>query len=75
MDCKHPEFEANVTVNRLEDSNQFIAEIYINCSTCQKPFQFLGLPIGLHLNGAAMSADGKEARLAISPITNDSKEY
>jgi hypothetical protein len=31
------------------------------------PFRFIGLPAGLDLNGAAVSADACEARLAIAP--------
>lgn len=37
------------------------------CVDCGVPFSFEGLPLGLNVEGAAMSPDGCEARLAISP--------
>jgi hypothetical protein len=66
-DCIHPDFHATVTVNRIEDSGQFLAELKIHCLQCGLPFQFLGLPLGLDMRGAMMSIDGREARLAIAP--------
>jgi hypothetical protein len=65
--CPHPDFAANVTVNRLEDSGRFCADVRIECVACGVPFRFIGLPLGLDLNGAAVSADGCEARLAVAP--------
>lgn len=67
--CEHPDFIANVTVNRLEDTGGFHADVRIQCAVCNLPFQFLGLPGGLLLDGAAVSVDGTEARLAIAPQT------
>ena len=66
-DCDHPGFHADVKVNRFEDSGGFLCEVKVRCTACNLPFQFLGLPMGLHLAGATMSADGREARLAIAP--------
>lgn len=68
MTCKHMNFSAYVAVARLEDSGQFAAEIKIKCLDCDLPFQFLGLPPGVNLNGATVSIDGLEARIAISPM-------
>lgn len=65
MNCKHELFKANVDVNRLSDSGRFQADIRINCEQCGEAFRFLGLPAGLDLNGASVSVDGTEARLAI----------
>lgn len=65
--CDHPDFEAKVTVNRLEDTGRFNADVSIRCVACQTPFRFIGLPYGLDLNGAAVSVDGTEARLTIAP--------
>jgi hypothetical protein len=65
MNCKHEQFEAKVKVNRLEDSGRFNADITIRCVQCNIPFRFLGLPCGVDLDGAAVSADGTEARMAI----------
>jgi len=52
-------------VNRLTDSGRFAADVRIKCAQCGEPFRFLGLPCGVDLDGAAVSADGTEARLAI----------
>lgn len=65
MPCPHEQFAANVDVHRLLDSGRFQADIRIECAQCHTPFRFLGLPCGVDLNGAAVSADGTEARLAI----------
>lgn len=65
--CVHMNFQANVSVARLEDIGQFNAEVKIKCAECGMPFRFLGLPIGLNLQGACIAPDGLEARLAILP--------
>lgn len=65
--CEHPDFAASVTVNRLADSGRFAADVTIRCTACGVPFRFIGLPCGVDLNGAAVSVDGTEARLAIAP--------
>ena len=67
MVCKHEEFDATVGVARLEDSGGFVAEIRVKCRQCDKPFQFLGLQPGLDTQGATVSIDGLEARIAIAP--------
>ncbi len=67
-DCTHDEaHNATITVNFLKDTGQFFAEIRIECQ-CGQPFQFLGLPLGVDLNGAAISPDGLELRVAIAPL-------
>lgn len=63
--CEHKEFAAQVAVNRIEDTGRFSADIRIQCVECGEPFRFLGLPCGVDPNGAAVSVDGTEARLAI----------
>lgn len=57
MTCKHPDFEAQVNVNRLEDVGRFSADVTIRCALCGVPFRFIGLPGGLDLNGASVSVD------------------
>lgn len=72
--CEHENFVGNIVVNRLTDTGRFQADIAIHCKDCGTPFRFLGLPVGLDLNGAAVSPDGTEARLAILPqgaVVND----
>lgn len=65
--CKHETFDATVNVVRLEDVGRFQAEVMIACQQCHVLFRFIGLPYGLDLNGAAVSPDGTQARLAIAP--------
>lgn len=65
--CPHENFHATVEVNRLSDSGRFSADVRINCSECDLPFVFLGLEPGLDLDGARVSMDGLQARLAIAP--------
>ncbi len=67
-ECKHPDFEVQVSVNKLMDTGRFQAEININCAVCKAPFTFLGLRKGVvNLNGAVVSPDGIQARMAIFP--------
>lgn len=65
--CEHKNFRADVDVNRLEDTGQFMADIRIRCFECDLPFEFLGLECGLDLHGARVSIDGQEAHIAIAP--------
>lgn len=66
-ECDHRQFDATVTVNRLEDTGRFNADIRIKCVVCGTPFRFIGLPAGVDQNGAAVSIDGTEGRFAIAP--------
>jgi hypothetical protein len=67
--CKHTKaHKAIVRIDYLEDSGRFMADVKIECADCGRPFQFLGLPLGLDLNGAAMDVEGQTARLAIAPV-------
>lgn len=65
--CQHMNFDADVTVNRIEDTGRFNADVKIVCADCKVPFRFIGLPTGLDMNGAAVSVDGCEGRFAIAP--------
>lgn len=67
MSCEHRQFDARVSVDRLVDIGRFTADIRINCRECGIAMRFIGLPAGLDLNGAAVSVDATEARLAIAP--------
>ena len=66
MGCKH-NIITDVQFNFLEDTGKYCADIRISCVDCGEKFRFLGLPVGLDADGAAVSADGLEARLAITP--------
>ena len=76
MACEHRTSTcADVNVICLTDGDGpdervtgYFAELRIHCSICGTQFGFRGLPIGLHLGGAAVSPDLTEARLAIAPI-------
>lgn len=65
--CKHEQFHAHVAVARIEDKGRFMADVTVRCAQCNLPFQFLGLEAGLDMNGARVSVDGLEARMAICP--------
>lgn len=65
MGCNHEDFAATVEVARMEDIGMFNASVRVSCAQCGEAFRFLGLPAGIDLNGAAVSVDGCEARLAI----------
>ena len=67
MSCNHMNFDAAVSVHRLEDSGRFISEIKINCKDCGIPMIFQGLKTGIDLNGATVSLSGLEASIAIAP--------
>ena len=68
-ECKHNvRHDAVVRVVYIEDSGRFMAEIRIKCAECHRPFQFIGLPLGLNFGGAAMDPSGQEALLAIAPV-------
>ena len=67
LNCKHPNFNASVEVNRLEDISRFVADVKISCAECGVLMRFIGLPAGLDLNGASVSVDGTEGRFAIAP--------
>lgn len=69
-ECEHRErHEALVKVIYLEDIQRFAAELTITCADCGRPFQFLGLPIGLDVtSGAYICPDGVECRIAIAPV-------
>jgi len=73
MACEHGEFHTDVSVIRLggqpgQMPNRYLAEVRVRCAQCDKPFRFRGLPMGLGLDGAAVSGDGQEVRLAIAPV-------
>jgi len=65
--CEHKDFEAQVDVNRLEDSGAFVADIRIKCKECGLPFEFPDIPVGLNSQEARVSVDSQELRLPIKP--------
>lgn len=67
MACEHKSFDAEVSVNRIEDIGRFVADVRIKCMGCGEPMRFLGLPLGLDYNSSTVSFDGCEARIGIHP--------
>lgn len=70
--CAHEDFRTDCGVHRLSDTDNgpvtgYMLDVRITCTQCGLPFKFVGLPVGLELQGAAMSFDRTEAHLAISP--------
>jgi hypothetical protein len=65
--CRHKRFGTDVTIRRWNDGEGFMADVKIACADCGLPFSFKGLTVGINDHGAAISADGTEARLAIIP--------
>lgn len=68
MKCRHENFEADVAVNRLEDTGRFIADVRIKCAQCGTPMVFLGLPRGVDMGSPATDTNGTELRAPIHPL-------
>lgn len=73
--CEHDKgFDVNAAITGLiskpftEPPKKWQADIRIHCKECGMAFRFIGLPMGLDLNGACVSFDGTEARMAILPV-------
>jgi len=71
-ECKHESFACSVAVNRIPEVEggpikNYSADVRVQCSQCQLPFRFIGLPYELDLRGASVSVDGTEGRFAIAP--------
>ena len=67
MSCSHKNFDAQVSVIRIEDTGRFMAEVRINCIDCGLPMNFMGVKSGYDPNGAAVSLDGQELIIGIYP--------
>lgn len=70
--CPHEAFSAQVNVDRIAEKDggpitNYMACVQVHCQDCGARFRFIGLPAGLDFNGATVSADAAEARLAILP--------
>jgi hypothetical protein len=67
VSCEHKDFNARVSVNRLEDTGRFSADIRIQCAACKEPFRFLGVEAGSSPFEPKVSIDGLELRAPIEP--------
>lgn len=65
--CPHMNFDAKVSVARIEDIGRFVAEVRIHCIECKAPFQFLGVSPGFNYDAPTVTLDGLEANLPICP--------
>lgn len=70
--CEHKNFQAQVDVIRLTDDkgnvNGYTTDITINCADCFKPFEWVGLPMGVNNTKPCVSVDGIQLRAPIKPI-------
>ena len=72
-DCDHMNFRGFVNVGRILKDNEelspeaipivYLVNVSVICEDCGHDLLFQRLPMGLDMNGYAMSADQKEARL------------
>ena len=65
--CPHPQFKANVDVNRFEDTGRFLAEITVTCADCDLPFRFKGVAAGLGWERPSCSIEGLTLNAPIEP--------
>jgi hypothetical protein len=77
--CTHPKFAHHVAVNRINQDGSpdspataFMADVHIWCADpphgCGRPFQFIGLPLGMSYAQPMASPDGTELRAPITPM-------
>lgn len=75
--CKHEDFRANAAIQRCQRGDDdptivvYYCELRVHCAVCNKPFEFVGLPMGMSPGEARCSVDGQEARLPIKPVGED----
>lgn len=65
--CAHPDFAVDATIVRLLDTQRFVAEIGIRCSSCGVRFRWLGLPPGASPSEPMVSVDEFTLRAPIQP--------
>lgn len=69
-ECEHPDFVAEVTVNRIMDRDpvRFVADVRVDCAACGQKFGFVGLPKRISTELPGTSATRLEAMLPIEPV-------
>jgi hypothetical protein len=65
--CAHMNFDAQVSVSRIEDIGRFVAAVTIKCVECGLPFQFVGVQPGFNYDAPTVRLDGLEVDLPICP--------
>ena len=71
MTCDHPDFIANVAVNRITDGAVWYADLMIKCADCGQQMRFLGMPMGLSPTGPMCDPTETEARLPFAPYSEE----
>lgn len=75
MSCAHEDFEAEVDVHRLVESEPEVrglsADVRIRCRECGEPMVFVGAPVGLLPSRPTINVDGTELRAPLRPQSAD----
>lgn len=66
-DCTHPQFGAVVSVARVIDVGEFVAEIKVGCVQCGIPMRFKGVQAGLSYDRPTVTIDGTELHAPCEP--------
>lgn len=72
--CDHKNFVVNADIARCTRSEEddtvvaYYCELHVKCTVCDKPFEFIGLPMGMSPGQPMCSVDGQEARMPIKPV-------
>lgn len=75
MTCAHEEFITTTRVFTCDSGKKYIA-VKLRCNHCGELVNFKGLPNKIDLNGASVSRDSKEVRLAIEmPVTPEVRDW
>ena len=72
--CEHEDFLVNADITRCTRSEEdqtivaYYCELKVTCKVCDKPFEFIGLPMGMSPGQPRCSVNGQEARMPIKPV-------
>jgi len=70
--CEHERFSTNALVHRITETEggpviRYSVDVRIKCEDCDKPFRFIGLPMGLSPAVPKTDLSGIELRAPIEP--------
>lgn len=76
--CPHPDFEADVVVNRIGEGDTadglpaaFMADIRVRCAACGEPFRWAGVQAGMSFARPMVSLDEYELHAPLRPASSD----
>ena len=75
--CVHENFQAVANITRCTRSEEdstvvaYYCELTVKCTVCDKPFEFVGLQMGMSPGEPRCSVNGQEARMPIKPVGED----